>query len=38
MVQNKWIFLEKCLLNKMWDEGYVDKMKLNYKEEKLKKV
>ena len=28
-------FWEKCLLNKMEDEGYVDEKNLNYKEEKL---
>ena len=26
-------FLEKCMLNKMWDEGYVDEKNLNYKKE-----
>ena len=28
-------FWEKCLLNKMKDEGYVDQKNLNYKKEKF---
>ena len=28
-------FWEKCELNKMENEGYVDEKNLNYKEEKL---
>ena len=31
MVYSKTGVCEKCMLNKMWDEGYVDKINLNYK-------
>ena len=35
MVKNKMGFWEKCLLNKMKDEGNVDEKNLDYKDEKL---